>query len=440
VDSMIDIARFALREATRAGAEFADVSVARGRSLEVEIRESAVVSCDMHEGVVASVRCFVRGGCGIHVCHGIDKGDLTHAAAAAVSAARAAGGDPDFRTLPAPSPAGTVEGLMDEELASMSARTASALARETIARALDVAGDANVSGALSVVDSEGAFANSLGIEAEEAATSASVEIGCVVRRGGETSSFAEFDVGRRLRDIDIPSVGEAASRGALQYLGARRMKGGEMPVVFGPLATSELVESIAAAAAAEPIQRGRSYLCGKLGKRIAPGLLTIEDDGRYPAGMRSSSRDGEGTPRRPLLVVEKGVLVNLLHNSYTAGKAGTTSTGHGSQFGGIAPTNLRLRVGARPAARLIAEVRDGLYVDSCQLGPNPVTGDISATVDWGMKIERGELAYPVSGVAISGNVLELLLELEEISADYREEPGSIMPTMLFGRMQVAGAD
>ena len=84
------------------------------------------------------------------------------------------------------------------------------------------------------------------------------------------------------------------------------------------------------------------------------------------------------------------------------------------------------------------EIDDGLYVESLILEPNPVTGDISATVDWAMKIEGGELAYPVTGVAISGNVLELLDCLEEVSSDYREEPGSVMPTLRFGRIQVAG--
>ena len=129
----------------------------------------------------------------------------------------------------------------------------------------------------------------------------------------------------------------------------------------------------------------------------------------------------------------------MLHNSYTAGKAGARSTGHGSQLGGIGPTNLRPRVGRRPASALIAEAQDGLYIDSLLLSPNPVTGDISATVDWAMKIEQGELAYPVTGIAISGNVLNLLEDLEEVSSDFREEPGSIMPSLLFGSIQVSGA-
>jgi len=438
MDRLLDLAHFALDETRRAGAEFADVSIARGKALDVEIQESAVVSCDRHEGVSVSVRCFVAGGCGVHICHGMERWDISHAAGAAVSAARAAGPDPDFRSLPMPSPAGTVDGLFDESLADVTVEEAARTARAAVERALGVAGDANVSGAASFVASEGVFANGLGIEAEERATSASVEVFCVIRRGDETGSFAEFDIGRRRADVDLERVGDRAARGALRYLGPRRMRGGTMPLVMGPLAANELLESLARAASAEPIQRGRSYLCGRLGERVAPRALTLEDDGRFPAGLHSSSRDGEGTPRRPLMIVERGVFANQLHDSYTAGKAGTASTGHGGQLGGISPTNLRPRVGSRPAAALIGEIDDGLLVESAMLSPNPVTGEISATVDWAMKIENGAAAYPVTGIAISGNVLDLLADLDEVSSDYREEPGTVMPTLRFRKISVAG--
>jgi PmbA protein len=438
VNNLLDTAQFALKEAVRAGAEFADVSVAKGRSLEVELQESAVVSCDMHDGVSATVRCFVGGGCGIHVCHGIERGDLMHAARAAVSAARAAGADPEFRGLPVPRPASAVSGLYDDSLAEVGVAQATALARECIERALAVAPDGNLSGAVSFVTSEGAFCNSNGVAADEMATSLSGELMCVVRRGDQTGSFAEFDVGRQRGDVDVPGVGEKAARAALKYVGSRPMRGGDVALVLGPLAAADLIASVARAASAEPIQHGRSFLRDRIGAQIAPACLTVEDDGRYPAGLHSSSRDGEGTPRRPILLIDRGELANMLHNSYTAGKAGVASTGHGSQFGGIAPTNLRPALGTRPEASLIAAVRDGIYVESCMLSPNPVTGEFSATVDWAMKIEDGELAYPVTGIAMSGDVLELLEALVEVSSDYRSEPGALLPSMRFRSVNVAG--
>ena len=476
-ESLLELAQFALSEAVRAGAEAADVSVARGRSLEVEffapqqrkrqrpprppggaLRPVEVISkgadgpqgrlpieivVTVREGVNATVRCFVKGGRGVHVCDGLERGDLAHAAAAAVSAARAAGPDPDFRGLPGPQPAGLVPDLYDERVAEISVEDAARVARACAERAFEVAGDVNVSGAISFVASQGAFVNSLGVESAEHATSISADVMCVVRRGGETGTFAEFDAGRSLDVVDLEAVGELAARGALRYLGPRKTRGGMMPLVTGPLVTGGLLESLAQAASAEAVQRGRSFLCpyaeGRHDRRVARSVLTLEDDGRWPGGLHSSSRDGEGTPRRPLAIIERGVLVNLLHNSYTAGKAGVKSTGHGTQLGGVAPTNLRPRVGSRPAEAMIAQIKEGLYLDSTMLSPHPVTGEISAIVDWAFKIENGELAYPVTGVAVAGDVMELLASLDEISSDYREEPGSVMPTMLFGGVRVVGA-
>jgi len=261
---------------------------------------------------------------------------------------------------------------------------------------------------------------------------------CVGRRDGKTGSYAEFDVGRRREDVDLERVGELAARGALRYLGPRKIPGGRMPLVMGPLTTGGFLESLAHAACADPVQRGRSFLASRVGERVAPGLLTLEDDGRFPCGLHSSSRDGEGSPRRPLLIVERGVVAHVLHNSYTAGKAGVKSTGHGSQLGGTSPTNLRPRLGARPASKIVADVKDGLYIGSSMLSPHPVTGEISATVDWAMKIERGELAFPVTGIAVSGKVLGMLDALEEVSSDCREEPGTIMPTIRFRKVMGAG--
>lgn len=432
-----ELAESALEQAKRAGADMADASVSEGSSLVAEIKESTVNSCERRRGQTLIVRSFVAGGCGIHICHGLGKGDVARAAEASVGAARAAGPDPDFKALPSPGPSAQVPDLHDESLASMTVKEAAEHARASISGALSVEPSANISGALSVVTSEGVFVNSLGLAAEERATSASIDLLCLIRRAGSTGSFAEFDVGRTRGVLALEEVGAKAARKALAYLGPRKMGTGRVPIVLGPLAAGSLIESIAQAATADAFQRGRSFLCDKLGTRIAPAILTIEDDGRFPGGMHSSSRDGEGTPRRRVAIVEEGVFVNLLHNSYTAGKAGSRSTGHGSQLGGIAPTNLRPAVGSRPESALVAEVREGLYLESCAFSVDYVSGELSAAADWGMKIGNGELAHPVTGLVLYGNILELLAGLEEISSDFREEPGAILPSMRFAGMDVS---
>jgi PmbA protein len=241
-----------------------------------------------------------------------------------------------------------------------------------------------------------------------------------------------------MEDFKPEGVGREAAEGALRYLDARDLPSGDYPVVLGPQASGSLYGALAHHANAEDIQRNRSYLIGKRGERVASEALTITDDGLIPRGMGSASCDAEGVPHQPIAIVENGVLLTYLHNSYTANKAGERSTGH-STGDGISPTNVNVRLGARPASELLAEVADGIYLAAGGPQANSVTGQFSSTIDFGFKIEQGELAYPIRNAAMGGSFLELLASIDAVSSDYREEPGSLMPTIRVTSMRIAGS-
>jgi PmbA protein len=218
------------------------------------------------------------------------------------------------------------------------------------------------------------------------------------------------------------------------------MPSGRLSVVLGPLATYDFLSDLVSSANAESLQRGRSYLCGKLGKKIASPLLTVADDGLVPRGLYSGAFDGEGAPRRRVTVFDRGLFAAQLHNSYTAAKVGQPNTGHGSRSGGIGPTNLQIPLGDRTADQIIRDTGDGLYLAISQFSPNPTTGDLSASVDFGFRIHGGAIAYPVESTMISGNMLDLAAAVDAVSSDFREEPGSRMPTLRLRDIQVSGSE
>jgi len=156
--------------------------------------------------------------------------------------------------------------------------------------------------------------------------------------------------------------------------------------------------------------------------------------------MASGSWDREGAVRKKVTVVEEGVLVNHLHGSYTAHKAGEENTGHGNRWGGVAPTNVLPELGTSTGSEIISDTKEGIYVNMGSVSPHPVHGEISATIDFGYKIENGELAYPLRNTMLGINVFDLLNNLDAISSDYREEPGIIMPTIRVQNVKVAGSD
>jgi len=70
-------------------------------------------------------------------------------------------------------------------------------------------------------------------------------------------------------------------------------------------------------------------------------------------------------------------------------------------------------------------------------GVNGVTGDYSRGAS-GLWIENGELSYPVEEVTVAGNLLKMLDAVEGIGNDLTMRDRTVSPTLLIGRMVVAG--
>ena len=438
-ESYLDLCADCVEKAVALGAEWCDVTAGWSRDIGVTIEKSGIKAADAGQGESLAIRVFHRGGMGYAAVSGRDPRDIREAVERAVELAKEATADPDFRSLPEPQPTEEVEGLFDDAVAGMAVTDVVAIAAANIEAGRAIEPDVNLSGHVGLTVGEGALASSTGIRLRSRGTRIDAAIEALVKRDGDSGYFYDFDFGRHVADCALERVSGAAVKGAQRFLGARPTASGRMTLVLGPLASYGLLGSIVAAANAESIQRGRSYLVGKLGQRIASEHVSIVDDGLVPRGMRSRAHDGEGTRRRRLTVVEQGVLASYLHNSYTAGKAGTESTGHGTHSGGISPTNLRPALGPTPADAILADVEEGIYLESGEIRPDPASGDVSASIDFGFLVRGGQLVHPVESAMIGGNALDLLGRVDAVSSDARSEPGILMPTVRIRDVQVAGS-
>ena len=70
-------------------------------------------------------------------------------------------------------------------------------------------------------------------------------------------------------------------------------------------------------------------------------------------------------------------------------------------------------------------------------GVNAVTGDYSRGAA-GFRVENGEIAYPVDGITIAGNLRDMFMAIEAVGSDI--DPRSHLRTgsILVGKMTVAG--
>jgi PmbA protein len=287
-----------------------------------------------------------------------------------------------------------------------------------------------------------AYATSHGFVKSYATTGYSIAVSPIASRDGEMQRDYWYSTARKRARLEDPaSVGRTAAARALRRLGARKMKTVEVPVIFDPETAASLVRSIAGAASGPSLYRRASFLLDRLGKRVAAPSVTIVDNGTIRRALGSRPFDGEGLATRATVVVGEGVLQSYLLDSYSARKLGLRSTHHASRDGagvGVATTNLMLEVGPTPPDDLIRSVKRGLYVtELIGFGVNGVTGDYSRGAV-GLWIDNGELAYPVEEVTVAGNLLEMLAAIEGIGNDLVLRDRTVSPTLLVGRMVVAG--
>ncbi len=434
---MLSVARQACEAGRRAGADFVEVRISEGKSANVRLERSSVDSTEVKLISGAGVRAFCKGGLGSVSLDGLDVTRIIQAAEQAAEMARFAVPDKDFMTLPAPEDEISVAGLYDPAIENIDTPALARIALECVEAAKSIAPDAICTGAAGVGYGWTALANSLGLARTSRSSSISTWIEPIIRQGDDVGAFYDYDAARMMTDFDHRGIGVSAAEAALKFLGARKIESRVMPVVLGPLCSSSLFESLAGSAEAESHQRGRSWLCGKLGEKIASRNVSLIDDATIPGGLGSRACDSEGVTSRKLPVVVDGVLVNLLHNSYTANKADADYTGHAHK-GGIRPTNVIPKLGDVTSEEIIKDTPLGLYLNMGSISPDSTTGDVSATVDFGFLIENGELTHAVAGAMIGGNGFELLNGIDVVSSDARIEPGAVMPTIRIQGVRVAG--
>jgi len=252
-----------------------------------------------------------------------------------------------------------------------------------------------------------------------------------------------YGVQRKFSKLEQPErIGEEAARRTLRRLGARKVTTCTAPVVFDPEAAGSLLGNLCGAVSGYALYKGASFLTGQLGQPLAPEFVTIYDDGRMPGGLGSRPFDGEGLPTRKNVVVDRGVLANYLLDTYSAKKLSLTSTGNASRSVGespsVGPTNFYLAPGTATPQQIVESVKHGLYVtDLIGFGINMVTGDYSRGAS-GFWIENGELAYPVEEITIAGNLKRMFAGIEMIGNDLVFRGRIASPTIKLAEMTIAG--
>ncbi len=241
-----------------------------------------------------------------------------------------------------------------------------------------------------------------------------------------------YQQGVKLSTLDDPeSIGTEAARRALSTLGAGPVPTGTYTLVLENRAAPWILRLIRGPLSGQSLHQDRSFLKGKLNKKIAAPKLTITDNPLMKQGLASRLFDGEGIPARTRPIIESGVLKNYYLDTYYARRLDLQpTTGSAS--------NLLISPGTYSAEEIIKGVEKGIFVNSFLGGnSNSLTGDYSAGIG-GFLIEDGEIGRPVAEVNVGGKVQDLLMSLAEVGNDPFEYSRSRVPTLKLPGVSVAG--
>jgi PmbA protein len=196
---------------------------------------------------------------------------------------------------------------------------------------------------------------------------------------------------------------------------------GEYDLILGPTVAADIFQMVGSSASAFRVDSGVSFFKDCLGKKVAVETLTVEDYGTVEGGFGGRKFDDEGVPTQKNVIIEKGVLKTYLHNTSTARKYNTVSTGNA----GIItphPWNIVVGEGDMSVEEMIRECKRAVYVTNNWYTryQNYMSGEYSTIPrDATFLIENGSIKYAINGTRISDSVPRQLSSIKAIGKDRR---------------------
>ncbi len=293
--------------------------------------------------------------------------------------------------------------------------------------------------------SEAAVATTTGIRSTSRETGCFLSAYALAEQDGETQTGFGFSLGREPGDLDIEIASREAAERATRMLGAVKPPSGRLTVVLDPWVSAQFLGIVGGTLSGEMVQKGRSLFAERLGDNVAAPGVTLIDDPTDVCAFTASATDGEGLATRRNVLIDGGRLDRFVHNSQTARRAGTVSTGSAvrgySSTPGAGVRAVSVVPGTLSQADLVAGIDDGILiqgVSGLHSGVNPVSGDFSTGAE-GIRIRGGQLAEPVREFTIASTIQRMLLDIEAIGCDLQWLPMKAAGvTRVIGELTISG--
>jgi PmbA protein len=432
----------------RSGEEV-EAYVARGRDMEIEVFSGEVESLSSAESAGIGIRVVSGSRQGFAYAGSLDDDVVAETLAEARDNAGFSGSDEWVGLARPDGVAAATLDLWRDDLAAFPTpdKVARALELERVVRAADPRIRQVQSAGWGDSAFESAVVTSTGITATSRRTVCYLSASAAATDGGETQTGGGYSVGRSPDDLDLEKAASDAVSRATRLLGATKPRSAHLTVVLEPRITATLLGILAGTLNGDAVLKGRSLFADRLGQTVSSALLTLIDDPTDPDAYGATAYDAEGLATRRNSLIENGVLQRFLYNSYSARRAGTTSTGSAVRAGfksgpATGARALMVAPGRDSPEAIYRLIGDGLLVQSVSglhSGVNPISGDFSVGAE-GLLIRNGELAGPVREITVASTLQRMLQGIVAVGSDLERLPSSAAGvTLALADMAMGGA-
>ncbi len=430
------LAQWAMEYALKNGCQASRVTIYNGSSSSFEIRDMKIDRLQQASENSMVIHLFVDGRYGSYSTNRLDKKELEKFIKDGIASTRFLAED-KARTLPDASlyykGGGADLQLIDPDFDSVQPDDKVALAMAVCEEIMGK--DERIISANASYSDEKDFkyiVASNGFEGETSGSSYGLTGSVSVRGEGEARPESYwYESSLYYKELIKEGIGTKALERTLRKLGQRKVASGKYAMVLDNMNSGRMLSPVISAIYGSSIQQKISFLLDKLDQKVVSEKMTLIDEPHLAKTPGARYFDGEGIATKRLPVFEDGVLKTYYIDTYSANKLNVAQT-IGS------PSILTMKQGDKDVNGLIASLQKGILVTGFNGGNcNSTTGDFSYGIE-GFLIENGKLTQPVSEMNVTGNMLTLWSDLEEVGNDPRMSSSWRIPSLLFKNVNFSG--
>ncbi|MFP3985064.1 MAG: TldD/PmbA family protein [Candidatus Bathyarchaeia archaeon] len=433
-----------------------NVDQAQGAAFFVNSALTRYANSQIHQNVASK-----KGGVAIKVVidrkvgalrvNSLDEKQIEEAVAKAVKLAKVTPPNKHFKSFPEPKKWAPIKETFDKATAECTPD----FRAEHVKEAIDAAHSQSrlvkaVAGSFSTASFAFAVANSLGVSAWAEISVASMQTTVISESKGSQGFGSAEHHSRKIKDIDPITISSQAAQKSIKSVNPQKIPLGEYEVVLSSRAVAEFFMYLGYIGfSATTYQDGQSFVKYNLNQQAFDEKLNVKDDPRAPETLYSFPIDGEGVPKKKMLLIEEGKVSekSICYDSFTAGKEkAKKSTGHALPpifgfYGRPMPFNVFVAAGKVSEEEMIQETKHGIFVTRFHY-TNPVEPTkailTGLTRDGTFLIEKGEITKPVMNLRYTDSMLSALKEISLIGKELKIVEDVTAPAMKLKKLRFTG--